>query len=388
MAARIPQYADGVQPAKQRIYLSAPTATDEDIEAVAGAMRSGWLAPIGPDLTGFEADMAAYLEIDHAVALSSGSAALHLGMKALGVSAGDVVLVPTVTFGATAFAVTYLGAEPVFIDIDASWNMDPALLPKAIEDLRASGTRIGAALPVDLYGSPANYSELLPIFEAHDIPVLEDAAEGLGASHGCDKLATFGRLGVLSFNGNKLITTSGGGMVVTDEPEIAERIRFWSTQSRDSFPWYEHSEIGYNYRLSNLLAALGRSQLRRVDQEVTKRRAIREWYRERLEAISGVTVQSDPEWGRSNAWLTVVRFDTTQYPNAPTRIRERLAEHNIESRPIWKPMHQQPVFRSQPAFLTGRADALFSDGLCLPSGTALDQDDVDRVSQLTVDCLR
>lgn len=370
------------------MYLSPPRTTDEDIEAVVAAMRSGWLAPVGPDLAGFEAEMAAYLGIGHAVALASGTAALHLGLKCVGVGPGDAVLVPSVTFGATAFAVTYLGAEPVFVDIDSSWNMDPALVRTAIETLRSSGRRIGAALPVDLYGAPADYDALLPIFEEHQIPVLEDAAEGLGATHGAHKLGSFGRLGVLSFNGNKLITTSGGGMLVTDDARIAERIRHWSTQAREPLPWYEHEEIGYNYRLSNLLAALGRSQLRRVDEEVECRRAIREWYRDRLETIPGVIVQRDPAWGRSNAWLTVVRFDSGRHPDAPTRVREHLAAHDIESRPVWKPMHQQPVFRSSQAVLSGAADALFADGLCLPSGTALGEDDVDRVSRLVADCLQ
>jgi dTDP-4-amino-4,6-dideoxygalactose transaminase len=241
---------------------------------------------------------------------------------------------------------------------------------------------------VDLYGTPADYSALLPVLEEHGVPVLEDAAEGLGASHQGTMLGTFGRMGVLSFNGNKLITTSSGGMLVTDDDDAAERARFWSTQSREPLPWYEHEEIGYNYRLSNLLAALGRSQLRRVDDEVERRRSIREWYRTRLEALTGVKVQRDPPWGRSNAWLTVVRFDPREHPDAVTRVRERLAAQEIEARPVWKPMHQQPVFRSTMMFLNGTADSLFSDGLCLPSGTAMDEEDVDRVSRLVVECLR
>lgn len=371
-----------------RMYLSPPHATEDDISAVVAAMRSGWLAPAGPELAAFEDEVAAYTNASVAVGFSSGTAAIHMGLKYLGVDRGDFVLVPTLTFGATAFPVTYQDAVPVFIDVDSSWNMDPAMACEAILALRASGGRIAAAVPVDLYGTAADYGQLLPFFEAEGIPVLEDAAEGLGASWGAVKAGTLGRAGVLSFNGNKLITTSGGGMLVTDDAEFAEKVRFWSTQSRDDAPWYEHSEIGYNYRLSNLLAALGRSQLRRVDSEVAARRQIREWYRDRLSVLDGVVVQSDPPWGTSNAWLTVVRFSHSLHPDAPTRVREFLESHNIESRPIWKPMHQQPVFRGCRSFLTGAADALFREGLCLPSGTVMDEEDVDRVSTLVIQALR
>lgn len=370
-----------------RLSLSPPVATESDIDAVVGAMLSNWLAPAGPELNGFEADISAYLGVAHAVGLSSGTAGLHLGLKYLGVGPGDVVLIPTVTFGATAFPATYLGAQPVFIDVDESFNVDVNLLRKALTELRESGYRVGAVVPVDLYGTPCDYELLLPTCEEFEVPVLEDAAEGLGSVFGSQALGSFGRAGVLSFNGNKLITTSGGGMLVTNDEEFAQKVRFWSTQSRDDAPWYEHSEIGYNYRLSNLLAALGRSQLRRVDAEVARRRQIREWYRARLEILGGVVVQSDPPGGKSNAWLTIVRFSEDLHPAAPTRVREFLELHNIESRPIWKPMHQQPVFRGCKAFLNGRADALFRDGLCLPSGTAMDEEAVDRVSSLVIRAL-
>ena len=351
-------------------------------------MRSGWLAPAGPALLDFERGMADYLGTEHAVGLSSGTAALHLGLKYLGVQAGDVVLVPTVTFGATAFAVTYLGAVPAFVDCDSSWNMDPELIADSVASLRRAGHRVAAAIAVDLYGTSSDYGALIPVLSALEIPILEDAAEGLGASWGSTRLGGLGRAGVLSFNGNKLITTSGGGMLVTDDAEFAAKVRFWSTQSRESAPWYEHEEIGYNYRLSNLLAALGRSQLRRVDGEVAKRRQIRDWYRERLSDLPGVRVQEDPSWGSSNAWLTVARFETDRYGDAPTRVRELLDSHDIESRPVWKPMHQQPIFKANPAFLTGVADALFREGLCLPSSTIIDEADVDRVSGLMMSGLQ
>lgn len=372
----------------KRIHLSAPTLTDEDIESVAIAMRSGWLAPAGPDLTAFEEEIASFVGVGHAVGLMSGTAALHLGLKYLGVQPGDAVLVPTVTFGATAFAVAYLGAEPVFVDVDESWNIDPQLAVTAVSALRESGRTISAVVPVDLYGSPVNFDFLMSAMNAADVPVLEDAAEGLGGSNGAAKLGTFGDAAVLSFNGNKIITTSGGGMLLTDDFAFAERVRFWSTQSREAYPWYEHEEIGYNYRLSNILSALGRSQLRRVETEAARRRQIREWYRERFSSVEGVKVQEDPPWGRSNAWLTVVRFSPSLYPDAPTRVREFLEADNVEARPVWKPMHQQPVFMANRTFLTGAADALFRDGLCLPSGTALDEDDIDRVSARVVQALR
>jgi len=372
-----------------RIFLSAPQATEADISSVVDSMRSGWLAPAGPDLAGFEADMAIFLGVQHAVALASGTAALHLGLKYLGVQPGDYVLVPTLTFGATAFAVTYVGAFPVFIDVEPeSWNLDPELVTAATESLRAAGHRVSAVIPVDLYGSPCNYSELVRVCSSLGLPILEDAAEGLGASFGDSMLGTYGRAGVLSFNGNKLITTTGGGMLVTDDGDFAAKVRHWSTQSREDYPWYEHEEIGYNYRLSNVLAALGRSQLRRVPSEVDARRATRELYRSLFADLPGVKIQSDPSWGRSNAWLTVARFDPSIYPDAPTLIREFLETHNIESRPVWKPMHQQPVFRSNPTFLTGVADSIFLDGLCLPSGTGLVPSDIERIAALVIHCLK
>lgn len=365
-----------------RILLSPPRATESDIASVAAAMRSDWLAPAGPDLTAFESEVAEYLGTRFAVGLSSGTAALHLGLKYLGVKAGDYVIVPTATFGATSFAVTYLGATPVFVDIDGSHNLDPAMLELALVTLKKQGRPCGAVVPVDLYGTAADYSRIQPIAEEFETPMLVDAAEALGAWHGEKRAGVFGDAGVLSFNGNKIITTSGGGMLVTDDERAAVRIRKWASQSRENVPWYEHEEVGFNYRLSNVLAALGRSQLVRVDDEVAKRRQIREWYRERLEAIPGVRVQSDPPWGRSNAWLTIVRFAREVLPSAAGRVRLALADDHIESRPTWKPMHQQPVFKECPSFLSGSADALFEEGLCLPSGTALEASDIDRICSI------
>ncbi|MDA9016929.1 aminotransferase class I/II-fold pyridoxal phosphate-dependent enzyme [Actinomycetota bacterium] len=360
-----------------RRYLSAPIATPGDIHRVQESLISGWVAPAGPELSAFESQIASYVGVSEAIGLSSGTAVLHLALKYLGVGPGDKVLVPTLTFGATAFAVTYLGAEPVFVDVDDSWNMDPDHTRLTLETLKSDGIQVGAALPVDLYGSPANYGALLPLFLEFGVPVFEDAAEGLGGDFDGQKLGGFGVGGALSFNGNKILTTSGGGMLLTNDGEFASKVRFWATQSREDFPWYEHEEIGYNYRLSNILAALGRSQLERIDQTVTRHRELRELYREGLAQFEGVMIQDDPPWGRSNAWLSVVNFDLDRYPDAPTRVRLSLEERNIESRPIWKPMHQQPVFRSARTFLSGKADRVYSSGLCLPSGPGITDLDVE-----------
>jgi dTDP-4-amino-4,6-dideoxygalactose transaminase len=304
-----------------RIYLSAPLVDDSDIRAVVAALKSGWIAPVGPALSAFEEQMAAYLGVSHAVGLSSGTAAIHLGLKYLGVKPGDRVLVPALTFGATAFAVKYLGAEPVFVDVDDSWNMDPEQTRFALETLGREGRQAVAVLPVDMYGSPANYLELEPLLLEFGVPILEDAAEGLGGTHRGKKLGGFGAGAALSFNGNKILTTSGGGMLMTNDSDFAAKTRYWATQSREDSPWYEHKEVGYNYRLSNILAALGGSQLKRISETVTKRREIRERYRTTLNGINGVYVQEDPPWGESNAWLSVVTFDLNLHRDAPTLVR-------------------------------------------------------------------
>ncbi len=359
-----------------------------DVASVSQALLSGWLAPTGPDLAAFETEVAAHLGVAHAVGLSSGTAALHLGLKYLGVGPGDSVIVPTATFAAPAFAVDYLGAQPVFVDIDsASWNMDAEQVGLAITEVRARGGRVAAIVPVDLYGATANYPVLDALAQAEGIPLFEDAAEALGADCADRPAGSFGVGAALSFNGNKIITTAGGGMVVTDDAQLADKVRFWATQSRADAPWYEHHEVGFNVRMSNILAALGRAQLPRLDSVVVKRRMIREWYRERLCVTTGVRVQGDPPWGRSNGWLTVAAFSSITHPHASTTIRLALEQGNIESRPTFKPMHQQPLYRSAPAYLTGVADQLFREGLCLPSGTELREEDVDRICGIVNECL-
>lgn len=349
---------------------------------MAAAVERGWLSPSGPDLQAFEDEFAEFLGVAGAVGLASGTAALHLGLKYLGVGAGDFVLVPTVTFGATAFAASYVGAMPVFVDIDESWNMDPELIHRAVTMVEAIGGRVTAAIPVDLYGTPANMAGLIEECSRHGIQVLQDSAEALGARHGGLLVGSNGMPAAFSFNGNKIMTTSGGGMLVSDDPQMLERVRYWAAQSREPVPWYEHEEVGFNYRLSNVLAALGRSQLVRLPDEVSRRRAIRSEYARHLDVLPGVMVQGDPAWGTSNAWLSIVTFDSTRYPGAALRLMQVLEQNGIESRPTWKPMDQQPVFSKSPSVLTGRGERLFNEGLCLPSGSDVNPDVVERICRL------
>ena len=378
-----------VEPPVGRIFLSPPTVTPLDVEAVVNALNSGWVSPLGPDIAGFEADMAAFVGVRHAVALSSGTAALHLGLLALGVGSGDQVIVPTLTFGATAFAVTYTGAEPIFVDVEElSWNLDPNLLSEVLARLAARNRLPAAIISVDLFGRPANIAAIRAIADEYGIPVLCDAAEALGARTGDHMCGSAGHASVLSFNGNKIMTTSGGGMFLSDDFGLADRVRFWATQSREKKPWYEHNEIGYNYRMSNVLAALGRSQLARLPEIVTRRREIRDSYAKGFEPLSGISVANDPPWGYSNAWLSTILFHPDEYPFGSERARAGLDYANIESRPVWKPMHQQPVFAHSETYLTGIADAIFHQGLCLPSGGELSDHDLECVINIVLDSLK
>jgi dTDP-4-amino-4,6-dideoxygalactose transaminase len=368
---------------RPRLYLSPPNITESEVEAVTAALRSGWVAPLGPEVDAFEADVATFCGRRYAVALSSGTAALHLGLLALGVGPGDEVVVPTMTFGATAFAVTYVGASPVFLDIEPdSWNLDPTVLDEFLSRRAALDLLPAAVVAVDVFGRTCNYDRIMAACAEYRVPVLGDAAEALGAQHGAHSAGAFGESAVFSFNGNKIMTTSGGGMLVTDDEETASKVRFWATQSREPFPWYEHKEVGFNYRMSNILAALGRAQLQRLPTMIERRREIRDRYDSILGPMAGVSVVGDPPWGQSNAWLTTVRFESTLHPDAPRRVREALEVANIESRPVWKPMHRQPVFAGAQSYLTGMADEIFADGLCLPSGAAMSDPDVARVSEI------
>ncbi|WP_460578608.1 DegT/DnrJ/EryC1/StrS family aminotransferase [Humibacter ginsengisoli] len=360
--------------------MSSPDVGEVEEQYLLQAFRSGWIAPLGPDVDAFEQEVAKRVGVQHAAALVSGTAALHLGLLTLGVLPGDVVVTSTLTFAATANAIVYTGARPYFVDSEfESGNMDPALLERALTELRASGARVGAVVPVDLLGKAADYTRLLPIAERFGVPVLADAAEALGASHRGRPAGSFGAASALSFNGNKIMTTSGGGMLLTDDGDLAARVRYLSTQARQPAVHYEHTEIGYNYRLSNLLAALGRAQLTRLDEMMTRRRRVRDAYRALIEAVPGVAVFGGAQDDEDNCWLTSIIVDPKTAGWTASDLRVALVEANIESRPLWKPMHLQAVFANAPAVLNGTAERLFATGLTLPSGSALREEDVERV---------
>jgi dTDP-4-amino-4,6-dideoxygalactose transaminase len=318
--------------------------------------------------------------VAHGVALNSGTAALHLGLLGLGVKAGDLVLTSTMTFAATANAIVYTGASPFFIDCEPSTgNMDPILLRQAIAQLVADGEHIAAIVPVDLLGKAINYTAILAIAEELNIPVLADAAESLGASHQGRAAGSFGHASVVSFNGNKIMTTSGGGMLLTDDADLAAHARYLATQARQPAVHYEHVDIGYNYRMSNLLAALGRAQLSRLDEMIARRRAMRERYRELFAAVNGVEIFGGTDDASDNFWLTSIVIDTAETGWFPQDLSAALLDDNIESRPLWKPMHLQPVFQQARSLTNGSSEQLFRTGLTLPSGSALDGPQIDRV---------
>ena len=363
-----------------RIYMSSPDVGDLEEQYVVAAIRSGWIAPLGPDVNAFEAELAERLGVENAVALSSGTAALHLGLLGLGVGTGDVVLTSTMTFAATANAITYTGAEPYFIDCElATGNMDPALLRQALEQLTRDGEKVAAIVPVDLLGKAVNYTEICAIAEEYGIPVLADAAESLGANHRGRPAGSFGRASILSFNGNKIMTTSGGGMLLTDDADLAAHTRYLATQARQPEVHYQHTEIGYNYRLSNLLAALGRAQLSRLDGMITRRRAMRDRYRDLFAGVNGVEIFGGTDDSADNFWLTSIVVDTDEAGWLPQDLSAALLRDNIESRPLWKPMHLQPVFNAARALTNGNSERLFKTGLTLPSGSALHGSEIDRV---------
>jgi dTDP-4-amino-4,6-dideoxygalactose transaminase len=358
------------------VLLSAPDVGELEQEYVLAALRSGWVAPAGPDLDRFEREIAERAGVPHAVAVNSGTAALHLALEGVGAGPGDVVVVPTLTFAATANAVMYTGATPVFADCDpATGNLDPELLSGLLADLDAEGARVRAVMTVDLYGTCADYGRILPVCERYGVPVVEDAAESLGATHDGRPAGSFGRAAAFSFNGNKIMTTSGGGMLVTADTGLADRARYLAGQARLPGEHYEHAEVGYNYRLSNVLAALGRAQLCRLDAMTERRRAVRAAYRE---ALDGVPLLGGDDPG-GNCWLTAVVVDPERTGWRARELAAHLKARNVETRPLFKPMHLQPLFAGARSWLTGAAERLFADGLVLPSGSALDDDDVRRV---------
>ena len=374
---------------ESRMYLSPPDTSQLEVDAITNTILKHGIGPSGENISIFEQEIAKYCHSKVGVALSSGTSALHLGLLALGVKAGDEVVVPTLTFGATAFAVDYIGAKPVFLDVEnQSWNLDPELLEKFLQERSKSGNLPKVIITVDLFGRVCNYDSILKIAEQYEIPILADAAEALGAQYKGSNSGNFGKINVLSFNGNKIITTSGGGMVLTDNLEIANKVRYWANQSREQLPWYEHHEIGYNYRMSNLLATLGSAQLSRLPELIKRRRQNRDLYLQALGSVSGLSVQLDPPWGNSNAWLTTITLDSKLFPDAPKIIREKLELSNIESRPVWKPLHLQPVYKNAKKYLSGYADQIYSEGLCLPSGSTMSDEDVQRVSNLILSCIK
>jgi pyridoxal phosphate-dependent aminotransferase EpsN len=413
-----------------------------ELGLVQEAFASNWIAPLGPMVDAFELEAAAAAGRKGGAALVSGTSTIHLALKYLGVGRSDHVLCSTLTFSGSCNPILYEGAVPVFIDSEPeTWNMDPLKLEQAICELKAQGIRCKAAIVVDLYGQSADYGRIVPILEREGIPLIEDSAEALGAKCSGKPCGSFGMMGILSFNGNKIITTSGGGMLVADDEAILKKARFWATQSRDPAPWYEHSEVGYNYRMSNVAAAIGRGQLQVLDNRVGRKREIFDAYRNLLGNTPGISFMPEPSWSRSNRWLTVILIDPAKFGTDTHAVREALEAENIEARPVWKPMHLQKVFRAQGAGLRGQrseiggqgsgikiqdgetmagrtsniehatsndeqcsrrsladnhqpptinypalsfggavAEELFAKGLCLPSGTAMTEADVERVA--------
>jgi dTDP-4-amino-4,6-dideoxygalactose transaminase len=372
-----------------RIWLSPPHLSGREQELVAEAFASNWIAPLGPFVDRFEAELSQRLEGRSVVALSSGTAALHLALLLAGVGPGDEVLVPTLTFSASANPVLYLGARPVFVDADAtSWQVDPELVAGELRRRAADGRRPAAVVTVDLYGQCADYDRIVAACEEYDVPLVEDAAEALGADYRGRPAGAFGALGVLSFNGNKVITTSGGGALVASDPAVAERARFLATQARDPAPHYEHSVIGYNYRLSNLLAAVGVGQLEVLDDRVRRRREHNAFYRERLGSLPGIGFMPETSYGTSSWWLTCISVEPEASGTTTTEIRESLLSHDIEARPVWKPLHLQPVFRDCERVGGAVAEQLFETGLCLPSGSSLTDAEREEVADRVAACIR
>ena len=363
-----------------RVYLSPPHLAGRETELVTEAIASNWIAPLGPHVDAFEDELAAAAGASYAVALSSGTAALHLALVVLGIGPGDEVACSDFTFAASANPIIYTGAVPVFVDADsATWTIDPELLDRAISSRRAAGGRVRAVIAVDLYGQCCDYDALREVCARHEVVLLQDATESLGATYRGAPAGAQGALAAFSFNGNKIITTSGGGMLVSDDRDWIEHARKLSTQAREPVPHYEHVEIGFNYRMSNLLAALGRAQLESLPARVAARRRIRDRYRELLAEAPGISFMPEAEHGTSNAWLTCVVVDPDAFGADREAIRLALEAEDIEGRPLWKPMHLQPVFASHEVYGGDVGARLFDRGLCLPSGSALTDEEQDRV---------
>ena len=411
---------------QKRILLCLAHMSGHEMKFIQEAFDTNWVVPLGPNVNGFEKDLEQYMgQNKRVVALSAGTAAVHLALIACGVGPGDEVIVQTFTFCASSHPITYLGATPVFVDSESeTWNMSPELLEETIKDrIAKTGRKPKAIIPVYLYGMPGKIEELLDIASRYDIPVIEDAAEGFGSRYNGQMVGTFGRFGVLSFNGNKMITTSGGGALVCPDDESYNRIMYFATQARESYPYYQHTEIGYNYRMSNICAGIGRGQMMILDEHIKHHQHIAELYREAFKQVDGIEFHDNPDvkmssnfWlntitivpdvkvkGQENAYKTIVKgavggaagvvhqaltAHTDCEPNDNVEaMRVCLDANNIESRPLWKPMHKQPVYKDAPAYINGVSESLFRQGLCLPSGPMVTDDDVARIVSTIKDSL-
>ncbi|MBH69845.1 MAG: pyridoxal phosphate-dependent aminotransferase [Flavobacteriales bacterium] len=364
---------------KNRIWLSPPHIEGKEKEYISSVFKSNWIAPIGPHISMFENGISKVTDNSFSVALNSGTSAIHLALILLNVKRSDVVLCPTFTFAATINPIKYLGAKPVFIDSEVNtWNMCPVLLEKAIKDLLSVGKRPKAIILVHLYGMPAMLDRIIKISNNYNIPIIEDNAEGLGSKYNKKPLGSFGKFGVLSFNGNKIITTSGGGALISKNKNLINRARKLASQSKEDKPYYEHLEVGYNYRLSNVCAAIGLGQLETLNHKVKKKREINSYYRKKLAKNTEIEFINESKGSFSNYWLTTIILKKNKLINRE-KLRLYLEEANIESRPLWKPMHLQPIFKKCQSYLNGVAEDLFNNGLCLPSGTSLKDSDLQRI---------
>lgn len=380
----------------KRILLSYPHMSGDELRLVKNAFESNWIAPLGPHVDAFEKETAAYAGVKSALAVSSGSAAIHLGLRLLDVKAGDIVFCSTLTFIASVAPAIYQNAVPVFIDSDEeTWNMSPQALQKAFDDAVKTGKMPKCVIVAELYGQPPKMDEICAICDKYNVPILEDSAEALGATYDGRKCGSFGKVGGYSYNGNKIITTSGGGMLLSDDEEYIDKARFWSTQARDSAPWYEHTEIGYNYRMSNILAAIGRGQMLHLEERIDRRRAIYKKYKQALEKIQGIKLMPETPKTRSIQWLTAITVDKKTTGKAFMDVINYLNDMNIESRPVWKPMHLQPYFMERNAkYFThgegdngGVSDKLFNTGICLPSASAMTDEEQEYVIEAVKEAL-
>jgi dTDP-4-amino-4,6-dideoxygalactose transaminase len=368
-----------------RIFLSVPHMSGLEQEYIAEAFRSNWIAPLGPHVDAFETEFAKKVGSPHAAALSSGTAALHLSLILLGVGRGDEVFCSDLTFAASANAILYQGAAPVFIDSDRkTWNMDPNLLEEELKQCDNKGKLPKAVILVHLYGQGSDIDPVLDLCNKYEIPLVEDAAESLGATYKGRSPGTFGNFGIFSFNGNKIITTSGGGMLVSGDEAMIAKARFLATQARDDTPDYQHSHVGYNYRLSNILAGIGRAQLKILEERVNQRRRNFEYYQNVMEEVAGIEFMPEATYGRSTRWLTCILVDPEKFGASPEDIRLHLDKNNIEARPVWKPMHMQPLFKEYRCCGGDVSEDLFARGLCLPSGSNLADSELQRVAEAVI----